>query len=144
MTHPMPGQVLRHTVDLNGPYEREKREVVALPEKAVIVTSAVLPEGYKVWGDATGDDLHHNAVQHRPVLDIDLPAQLIPSSTPGHFHLYIDKPMSWATYVCLLRALEEAGIIEPGYTRASERRGYSAVRMPWVRKGDDVPLQPEG
>ena len=35
---------------------------------------------------------------HRPILDIDLPAALIPSSTPGHYHLYIDKPMEWDRY----------------------------------------------
>ena len=31
--------------------------------------------------------------QHYPVLDLDLPAVLVPSSTPGHSHLYIDLPI---------------------------------------------------
>ena len=77
---------------------------------------------------------------HRPILDIDFPAQLIPSSTEGHFHLYLDKPMPWSTYKKLLRALAEAGIIEGGYARASEARKYTAVRLPWVHK-DDAPDQ---
>jgi len=71
---------------------------------------------------------------HRPVLDIDLPAALIPSSTPGHFHLYIDKQLTTSAYVRLLDALAEAGIIEQGYASVSEVRGYTSVRLPWVTK----------
>ena len=71
---------------------------------------------------------------HRPVLDIDIPAALIPSSTPGHSHLYIDKPMTRTQYENLLWALVEAGIIEGGYANASSARGYTSVRLPWVKK----------
>lgn len=71
---------------------------------------------------------------HRPVLDIDFPAALIPSTTPGHFHLYLDKPMGWSQYSRLLGALAEAGIIEQGYLGASIDRGYTSVRLPWVKK----------
>ncbi len=71
---------------------------------------------------------------HRPILDIDFPVSVIPSSTPGHHHLYIDKPMPWLQYKVLLRALEEAEIIEPGYANVSIARGYTSVRLPWVKK----------
>lgn len=71
---------------------------------------------------------------HRPVLDLDVPAQLVPSTTPGHHHLYIDVDMSWPTYKRLLRALAKAGVIEAGYAKASIHRGASFVRLPWVRK----------
>lgn len=71
---------------------------------------------------------------HRPVLDIDLPVAVIPSSTPGHSHLYLDKEMPWDTYQELLRALEAAGIVEPGYVSASIERQYTSVRLPWIRK----------
>jgi hypothetical protein len=80
--------------------------------------------------------------RHRVVLDLDMPAQLVESTTPGHFHLYIDKELTWAAYLALLFALQKAGIIERGYLRASRARGYTAVRLPWVRKNvarpDDV------
>jgi hypothetical protein len=79
--------------------------------------------------------------RHRPVLDLDLPAQLIPSSTPGHFHLYLDVELSHSTYMDLLTALAAAGIIERGYADASRERGYTAVRLPWVRK-DDLTVDP--
>ena len=71
---------------------------------------------------------------HCPVLDIDVPAFLIASSTPGHSHLYIDQPLSWWKYKRLLRALARAGIIEKGYMRASIRRRHTAVRVPWLKK----------
>jgi hypothetical protein len=71
---------------------------------------------------------------HRPVLDIDFPAALIPSSTPGHFHLYLDKLIPEPDYMRLLDALAEAGIIEPGYASVSEARGYTSARLPWVKK----------
>ncbi|MBV9919827.1 MAG: hypothetical protein JOY78_03095 [Pseudonocardia sp.] len=72
--------------------------------------------------------------RHRVVLDIDLPAKLIPSSTPGHSHLYINHEMSWEDYTRLLNVLAEVGIVEPGYVRASLDRGYTAVRLPWIKK----------
>lgn len=72
--------------------------------------------------------------RHAPVLDIDVPHKLVPSTTQGHSHLYLDVPMSWWRYKRLLKALAKAGIIEKGYWRASRRRGFTAVRLPWVRK----------
>lgn len=75
------------------------------------------------------------AGQHTVAIDLDVPARLVPSSTRGHSHLYIDQPMSWKTYRKLLRALAKAGVVEPGYVKASERRGHTTLRLPWVKKG---------
>lgn len=72
--------------------------------------------------------------KHMVVLDIDIPAVLIPSSTPGHSHLYIQSSMDWETYQRLLVALSDAGVIQPGYAGASITRGFTAVRLPWVSK----------
>ncbi len=72
--------------------------------------------------------------RHKVVLDLDLPAKLIPSTTPGHFHLYVDHEIEWDVYANLLDALEKAGLVEPGYVNASKDRGYTAARLPWVRK----------
>jgi hypothetical protein len=72
--------------------------------------------------------------RHRPILDIDMPVTVIPSSTPGHGHLYIDKLLTWGQYKRLLDVLAEVGIIEHGYLNASIERGFTAVRLPWIKK----------
>lgn len=71
---------------------------------------------------------------HRPVLDLDIPAELVASSTPGHSHLYIDHLLTWENYQKLLDALVEAGIIEHGFVATSKKRGSTMVRLPWVHK----------
>jgi hypothetical protein len=82
---------------------------------------------------------------HAPVLDIDIPHQVFKSTTEGHSHIWFDIPLSWREYKRLLKALTRAGIIEEGYYRASVARGYSAVRLPWVKKKiidhNDVPIE---
>jgi hypothetical protein len=83
------------------------------------------------------NELDTNAGLHAPVLDIDFGAQLVPSSTPGHFHLYFEKAMTWGNYCGLLKALGDVGILEAGYVKASLRRGYSSVRKPGVYKQEE-------
>lgn len=74
---------------------------------------------------------------HAPVIDIDHNVYVIPSSTPGHFHLYIDVEMGTEQYDRMLWAMVEAGVVGRGYYRHSmEERGQTTVRLPWVRKGD--------
>ena len=72
---------------------------------------------------------------HYPCIDIDIPVRLVPSSTPGHSHLYVDKPITWGTYKNLLVALAEAGIVEVGYRDAAVAQGGTTVRMPHIKKG---------
>lgn len=67
---------------------------------------------------------------HGIALDIDLPCELIPSRTPGHFHLYIDKELPWKSYLKLLDALVEAGIVEEGWVEAAKRSGHTTLRLP--------------
>lgn len=78
-------------------------------------------------------------VMHAPVLDIDFPVFAIPSSTAGHFHLYFEKPVRWADYEELLKALANCGLIEEGYARASIARGATYVRVPTCVKGEKQP-----
>lgn len=71
---------------------------------------------------------------HFPMLDLDHHVELYASSTPGKHHLYIGTPITWAAYENLLDAFVEAGLVEPGYVAASQTRGYTSLRLPWVRK----------
>lgn len=78
---------------------------------------------------------------HLPVLDLDYDVQLVPSSTPGHFHLYLNRPVSWGQYVKVLRALAEAGLVEHGWAEASIRQGASFVRKPGEPKEETPVLE---
>ena len=119
---PMAGQVLART-DFDDSYDTD-RTITADLAAANLITSMV----------AGPEDLH------KVVIDVDLPVQVVASSTPGHFHLYIDKAMEWDTYLALLHAFMNAGIVEAGYVAAAERRGHTAVRLPWVRKPTALPV----
>lgn len=113
----------------NGP-PRINEPRVPLAE-ANVVCSDVQGEGHSC--PAPNCD-HQSHIEHKPVIDIDVPISVIPSSTPGHSHLYINHFVSWDEYCNLLDALVECGIVEEGYARSSKARGYTAVRLPWVRK----------
>lgn len=72
--------------------------------------------------------------RHMPVLDFDILARLVPSTTPGHGHLYIDVPMPWDKFRALLEALRDCGIIQAGFANASINREASMCRPEWVKK----------
>lgn len=71
---------------------------------------------------------------HAPVLDLDFPCRLVESTTPGHFHLYLDRPVPWTDYAGLLETLHACGLIEPGFLKMSLERGATFVRKPGVTK----------
>ena len=128
--HTLPSNARRtlHKVDLtrDGEYKEgtEGREVVTDLSEANVVSSLApdFPTVVSPW--------------HRPVLDLDIPAFLVPSSTPGHSHLYLDVKMDDAIFWRLLEVLADAGVLEPGYVRACKSRGYTSVRLPWIKKAE--------
>lgn len=89
-------------------------------------------ETANVYTSEIADGSH--AGQHTVAIDLDVPARLIPSSTPGHSHLYVDVPMTWDKYSALLAALADAGVIEPGYEASAKRRKWTSLRLPWIKK----------
>lgn len=82
--------------------------------------------------------------RHAVLLDLDYPAYLIESSTPGHHHLYLDVPggVKHEDYMELLALLGRIGVIEEGYAEVSIKRGHSDLRLPWVTKHDQKQHQP--
>lgn len=65
---------------------------------------------------------------HFPCIDMDYPVFAMPSRTPGHTHLYIERAVSWDNYKKLLKALLECGLIEQGYYNASINHGMTLLR----------------
>lgn len=101
--------------------------------------------GHTVWEDRDWKDANLITSKsedfpwgeyHRPILDIDFEAELVPSSTPGHYHLYLDKLMTWDVYLELLEALAKAGVIQWGFYDGAKLRGATSARLPWIKKGD--------
>lgn len=81
--------------------------------------------------------------RHMPVLDLDVPARLVPSSTEGHTHLYLDVPMSRWRWTALMVALRLAGVIETGFLVWSLRRGGNFVRVPTSYKTAEEQTKPD-
>lgn len=76
---------------------------------------------------------------HIIALDIDYPVHVVPSSTPGHSHLYIDVPggIPHQGYMALVSLLGHLKVIEEGYASVSIQRGHTDLRLPWVKKGHE-------
>lgn len=87
------------------------------------------PEEANLVGSLINQDIH------LPVFDIDYGARLIPSSTEGHYHLYLDRPCKWRDYRRVLKAMAKAGLIQKGFADHSIRRKEAFVRKPGVKKG---------
>lgn len=111
------------------------REVAALVEANVVSSEKKTGEG--------------GPVRHVVALDIDYPAYVVETSTPGHHHIYLDVPggVEHEDYMELLALLGRIGVIEKGYAEVSIKRGHSDLRLPWISKLDqklhhDAPLQP--
>lgn len=91
------------------------------PNKANLVSS---------WTYSDGDTKYHT-----PVLDLDIDARLIPSTTPGHHHLIINKVMPQEDYDKLIRVMVEVGILQKGILELQwEKEGITAIRLPGVKK----------
>lgn len=73
-------------------------------------------------------------IYHKVLIDLDVPAMLVPSSTEGHSHLYIDVKAPWPKIEALLHALVDVGAVEPGYMNASVERQGTRLRVPWLNK----------
>lgn len=79
---------------------------------------------------------------HMPVIDIDFPIQAVPSATPGHFHLYINKEVEWDKYCDVIMAMCKAGLVQWQWFDTMRDRGFSAVRHPDKPKNGSEHLDP--
>lgn len=101
------------------------------------------PDGGEYVAPEEGDRPEHDTIHeadlvgsltetedvHLPVIDLDFPCALVPSRTPGHFHLYIDHPTATDDFFAVLDAMVKAGWVQQGYLHASEARGQTFVRI---------------
>jgi hypothetical protein len=128
IVNPFPGQMLAKVDFAKAPNADGYKELPELGtplDEANLVTSLI-----------AGDKGDRGLQRHHVLLDVDLPVKLLPSSTEGHYHLFIElpEPLGTEEYGALLDILSDCGVIEPGYASASAARGYTAVRLPHVKK----------
>ncbi len=117
-TNPLPGQVMLKNVEFDSGYDNlNDLDQTTDIDEANAITSRI-----------AGDQ------RHKLIVDIDFPVQAIPSSTPGHFHLYIDKAIEQEELIAVVEAMADAGIVEPGYAGAVRDQKFTTVRLPWVKK----------
>lgn len=76
------------------------------------------------------------------LLGVSALAWLLPSTTPGHHHLYVDLPVRWRVYQRGLRAGVDVGLLEVGYVNASVARCATELRRPGRTKADDPATLP--
>lgn len=68
---------------------------------------------------------------------ITVPHFYLPSSTKGHGHLYLETIIPAPDFWILLDYLRSICFLEGGYVKASKYRGYSSLRVPWVKKSPE-------
>lgn len=124
------GKLVCHKVDFEHEhYEGNDHSPAPLSHADVVSSVVAHAPGQTMIESLLGDD------KHIVVVDIDHPAHLVESTTPGHHHLYVEiPPVSTEAYFRWLEASAEIGLIEPGYVSAFKARGFTCVRLPWVQK----------
>lgn len=95
---------------------------------------ATVESGANVVSSLLTNRFFDHGSRHAVLLDLDVPAYLVPSSRPGHSHLYIDVQIEEERYFELLDLLAECRVIERGYANASKKKGGTFLRLPWVKK----------
>lgn len=75
-----------------------------------------------------------NDREHMPLFDFDFPVAVRPSSTPGKYHVYLNKAISWVEYRNILNAFADAGLLEEGWVDSARRQGQAFLRCPGVDK----------
>lgn len=121
---------LYKNVDFSSDYSgTDERTETTNPDHAQVISSEIRHSmGPFTWGG-----------QHFVLLDLDVPAHLYPSTTPGHSHLYIEVPITWQQYEPLLNMLADLGVLEPGFVKVSKKRKATMLRLPWIKKEKHEP-----
>jgi hypothetical protein len=110
-------------------YDISDAKFVSDAEKATTTTSLVEEAGFFRWKR----DLPREDTYHKPVIEMDTPVYVTTSENGTH-QVYIDKMMPWMQYRLLLWVLATCGIVDRNHYVETVRRGYSLIRLPWVKR----------
>lgn len=90
----------------------------------------LLKRGFEADHGRHGDPSSPDAL----AFDLSVPATVLPSSTPGHSHVYLEAEMPWGDYLRLCKAMAKVGLLEKGYVRAAKRRRMTMLFKPGLTK----------
>lgn len=82
--------------------------------------------------------------KHVLFLDLDQNNKVVPSSTHGHTHIYVDTDLDLAALKEIVDVLAKHGIVQEGIKRQLDEYGFLTLRPPGVVKGnpaDDADLE---
>lgn len=96
-------------------------------------TAAAEPARSQKQANLVGSLDLDNANYHFPVIDLDFDALLLPSSTEGHHHLYLQKQVTHDKYLAMLEAMVDAGLVEKGYLTSARKKGQTYAIKPGLR-----------
>lgn len=114
-------KVKRWRDDYNGKDRQELQPIHDFADADLVSSEVMYAPGY-----------------HTLMLDIDYHCAVIPSSTEGHHHLYLDKLLEWSAVQEILEVLAKHGVIEHEYADMSIRDKATFLRVPWRKKGSKV------
>lgn len=115
---------VRLTNDSNAAVDVEFSE----PKKASAVKSNVMCSDL--------DENMTNAKGHYLILDIDMPVQLITSSS-GNNHLLLPKVLQFDEMTEVLDVLAKYGIVQSKWVESAKRHGFATLRLPGISKHID-------
>lgn len=93
-------------------------------EKSFVVDFGINEDGANLISSKTEDGFQ------APAIDLDFPVDLIPSLTEGHFHLYLNKRLTWEQYKKLLNVMIEVGLVQKGWVESGSKWGCTFLRKP--------------
>ena len=73
-------------------------------------------------------------IEPLPTLRLKVPVKLVPSSSAGHFHLYLEHAMDWELYKNLLLGLRDTGVIGRDFCTMCIRWRVSFLLKPGLAK----------
>lgn len=118
-------------------YSKEKSQRMQQEMHALAKPQEAKPEGSNLISSEVRPGVH------MPVIDCDFGIQAVASTTPGHYHLYIDQELTWPQYVALLDGFYAAGLIQEGWYRNAIKDERSYVRLPHIKKPAPDPTRPD-
>ncbi len=123
-----------------GSIQRRPEQVAWINEPEKLVQAALAGKSANLIGSLIAEKCRRpfGRLYHAPTLDFDFPCRLVPSSTPGHFHFYIDKAITEERYFELLETLHRVGLLQLGVLKSAKAHGQTYLRWNTTKQSEGL------